>query len=228
MLDLKNITRKQAIAEHRKMWNWIADKTMETRTPIEKKDYVNQHDIDKIQGYEQFKESNLCFCCLYAENKFRRINKNWEEDIYINSFPCQYCPLDWDSTNYEYMCEYRKSGLDGLHASWFNEIIKYQTNQNEFDYKKASKIAREIANLPKKENIQPFGDECEIDIPDEPIDCSDLNYFDELEYDCWDLISQYANKFGIKINSEISFDLAKEIQDVIINQFKNTGVEFNF
>lgn len=85
-----------------------------------------------------------------------------------------------------------------------------------------------IANASENKNTQPFGDECEIEIPNEPIDCSDLNYFDELEYDCWSLIQNYANKFGITIEGEISFDLAKEIQDTIINQFKAAGVKFKF
>lgn len=83
-------------------------------------------------------------------------------------------------------------------------------------------------NSSENKNTQPFGDECEIEIPNKPIDCSDLNYFDELEYDCWSLIQNYANRFGITIKGEISFDLAKEIQDMIINQFKAAGVKFKF
>ena len=74
-----------------------------------------------------------------------------------------------------------------------------------------------------------FGDDCEISIPTEPIDCSKMGYFDELEYDCWDLVKKYCEKFGIEIKSgDISFDIAKGIQDHIIDQFQNAGVEFNF
>lgn len=74
-----------------------------------------------------------------------------------------------------------------------------------------------------------FGDECEISIPTEPIDCSKMGYFDELEYNCWDLVKKYCEKFGIEIKSgDISFDIAKGIQDHIIEQFEAAGVEFNF
>ncbi len=74
-----------------------------------------------------------------------------------------------------------------------------------------------------------FGDECVISIPAKPIDCSKLGYFDELEYDCWDLVKKYCARFGIEIKSgDISFDIAKGIQDHIIEQFQNAGVEFNF
>lgn len=74
----------------------------------------------------------------------------------------------------------------------------------------------------------PFGDECKIILPEEPIDCSRLGYFDELECECWELIKSYCNQFGIKIEGEISFDLAKEIQDCIIRQFETAGVKFVF
>ena len=61
------------------------------------------------------------------------------------------------------------------------------------------------------------------------IDCSKLGYFDELEYDCWDLVKKYCERLGIKIESgDISFDIAKGIQDHIIEQFQEAGVNFNF
>lgn len=74
-----------------------------------------------------------------------------------------------------------------------------------------------------------FGDECLISFPNEPVDCSRLGYFDELEYDCWDLVKKYCGYFGIKIESgDISFDIAKGIQDHIIEQFQEAGVQFKF
>lgn len=74
-----------------------------------------------------------------------------------------------------------------------------------------------------------FGDECQISIPTEPIKCSKLGYFDELEYDCWDLVKKYCEKFGIEIKSgDISFDIAKGVQDNIIEKFMEAGVKFEF
>ena len=90
----------------------------------------------------------------------------------------------------------------------------------------AEELAQEQA---AKRKIVDFGDECKISVPAEPVDCSKLGYFDELEYDCWDLVKKYCEKFGIEIKSgDISFDIAKGIQDHIIDQFQNAGVEFNF
>ena len=74
-----------------------------------------------------------------------------------------------------------------------------------------------------------FGDECEISIPAEPIKCSKLGYFDELEYDCWDLVKKYCGTFGIEIESgDISFDIAKGVQDHILEKFMEAGVKFEF
>ena len=75
--------------------------------------------------------------------------------------------------------------------------------------------------------IIPFGDGCKISIPEQPIDCSKIGYFDELEYDCWELVKTYCGYLGIEIVSgEISFDIAKGIQDRIIEQFQKAGVQF--
>ena len=72
----------------------------------------------------------------------------------------------------------------------------------------------------------PFGDGCKISIPEQPIDCSKIGYFDELEYDCWELVKAYCGKLGIEIVSdEISFDIAKGIKDRIIEQFQKAGVQ---
>lgn len=86
----------------------------------------------------------------------------------------------------------------------------------------------------KEKMTAPFGDNCEIVLPEGEIDCSRLGYFDNLEYDCWDLIKKYAEYFGIEIKyanddeSDISFNVAKEIQDLIIEWFKGASVKFKF
>lgn len=77
--------------------------------------------------------------------------------------------------------------------------------------------------------IVPFGDGCNISIPEQPIDCSKIGYFDELEYDCWELIKTYCGYLGIEIVSgDISFDIAKGIQDHIIQQFQKAGLKLIF
>ena len=56
-----------------------------------------------------------------------------------------------------------------------------------------------------KKNISVFGDDCEIEIPNEVIDCTSLTYFDELEEQCWKLCKKYLKYFGIK-NRKIIYE----------------------
>ena len=53
-----NLTREQAIAEHRKMWNWIADKTEKLKRKVEKEEYFREMGIANIPRSE-------CYCCEY-------------------------------------------------------------------------------------------------------------------------------------------------------------------
>ena len=88
--------------------------------------------------------------------------------------------------------------------------------------------------LTEKEEYVNFGDGCQIKLPEKPINCSRLGYFDELEEECWHLVKQYCATFGIEFmpqedgEAPISFDIAKGIQDYILEQFEDAGVRFNF
>ena len=86
----------------------------------------------------------------------------------------------------------------------------------------------------EKEEYVDFGDGCQIKLPEKPVNCSSLGYFDELEEECWRLVKQYCATFGIELmpqedgEAPISFDIAKGIQDYILEQFEDAGVRFNF
>lgn len=80
-----------------------------------------------------------------------------------------------------------------------------------------------------------FGDSAELELPKEPVvfngnmDCS----LDELEVDCWELIKAYAALFDCKIvpneysdENDISYDVAKLLQNSIIQMFRSAGVKF--
>lgn len=85
-----------------------------------------------------------------------------------------------------------------------------------------------------KDEYVDFGDGCQIKLPEKPVDCSRLGYFDELEEECWRLVKQYCATFGIEMQPQedgeapISFDIAKGIQDYILEQLQEAGVRFNF
>ncbi len=86
----------------------------------------------------------------------------------------------------------------------------------------------------KWEKALPFGDENRILVSENPIDCSGLGDFDELENSCWELVKEYCQYLGIELLSpdreeeSMSFDIAKGIQDKILEELKNAGVQFNF
>lgn len=92
----------------------------------------------------------------------------------------------------------------------------------------------ELEKEQKLKRTKDFGDECRIVIPERPIDCSLLGYFDELEYECWELVKKYCAQFGIEIlpdengDEAVGFDIAKGIQDKIIASLQESGVEFCF
>lgn len=80
-----------------------------------------------------------------------------------------------------------------------------------------------------------FGDSNELELPKEPVvfdgdmDCS----LDELEVDCWELIKGYAALFDCTIvpnkysdENDISYDVAKSLQNSIIQMFRSAGVKF--
>lgn len=76
------LTREQAIAEHRKMWNWLADETLKRKTAIPKKEYFIANSITHIP-------LNQCYCCEYV-GIF---------EIPIGGTKCHLCPIDWKRGN---------------------------------------------------------------------------------------------------------------------------------
>lgn len=68
------LTREEAIENHRKMWNWIADETEKRKKAVFTEDYFIEHNLNSCFLY--------CYCCHY--------NK------YINRSPnCETCPVEW-------------------------------------------------------------------------------------------------------------------------------------
>lgn len=88
--------------------------------------------------------------------------------------------------------------------------------------------------IAKGHEVVNLGDDCLMVIPDEPVDCPSLGYFDELEEECWDLVKSYCSRLGIKLIPDedgkppISFDVAKSIQDNILEHLQEAGVQFYF
>lgn len=127
------LTKKKAIEEHRKMWNWIADELEKPETR-NKKETV--HDL-KVR-YRNANYLDLfedCWCCEYD-------TQNIDKQMYEH-MRCKNCPLTW-GTECDTDAYYCESGKDG--GLWWN------ANQlsRDGEYEGASKLARQIANLPEK------------------------------------------------------------------------------
>lgn len=133
-------TKEKAIEEHRKMWNWIADQfesgVKDTAFNL-KAEYCRSH-------FKGIDINNYCFCCEYAENVNIKVTENNYEE-------CKFCPLVWGTEDElsDYYCE---NHWDSPFIKGLWTMVSETSNSASADYKRAAKIAREIANLPKRPN----------------------------------------------------------------------------
>ena len=84
------------------------------------------------------------------------------------------------------------------------------------------------------EYTAPLGDEHEVKVPRDPVNCSRLGYFDDLEESCWSLFKSYCEYLGVELINKhddeemVSFDIAKDIQDHILKILISSGVKLKF
>lgn len=122
---MKSLTIKETQYKHIEMWNWIAEQSEKKKSSVGKTEYFNAIGIKEKPVY-------YCWCCEFVNGVQNLIG------ISPNGLECKLCPVkDWEEKN---------SGslyppcVRGLYGTWLKSI-------NGFDYKKASKIAKKIANL---------------------------------------------------------------------------------
>lgn len=195
-------------------------------------------DADKgiFEGYSMGSSFNGWHCPYFPKDV---------ADFIINAYDSSDSRMDYLDEKDTYIVRYKdgtKSEYAGTDCLVNGEIKHlypmgnfewtwHLATENEID-KYCDKIFRED-EISDVEYI-PFGDECEITKPNGIIDASDLNFFDDLEYDCMELVGKYANAFGLQIRSTdseetpISFDIAKEVQGTILQIFENYGIDINY
>lgn len=120
------LTREEAIENHRKMWNWIADETEKRKRKVKKIEYFYEHMLD-------FCFVN-CYCCQYVYGD--------DGDYAVLFTKCDLCPIEWGVKTNDCICD--ESCLNG--ESLFCKFVNTYSD----DYKNAAKYAREIANLPER------------------------------------------------------------------------------
>lgn len=88
------MTREQAIVEHRQMWRWLAENPSK-----------DKHDYLRAKGINENELELRCFLCTYAAAEKKRAEGiRW----------CAYCPLDWGGRG----CDEPEHSLYG---EWANE-----------------------------------------------------------------------------------------------------------
>ena len=88
-----SMTKKEAIENHKKMWNWIAEKTLERKRIVKKYEYF-------LENKRSIVPLSRCYCCEY----------DIEHSV---EYPCSSCPIDFkgDNSFYKYFCMSKKSAF---------------------------------------------------------------------------------------------------------------------
>ena len=117
------LTRKEAIQKCRDMWNWIADETQKRGRVVKKEEYFLEH------GFEE--PEHDCYLCEYTaqEDEGRRVD-------------CYMCPFNF-GVDGRYACE----NPETPYKKWWYAI----TNMEESTIAEIADFARQIANLPERE-----------------------------------------------------------------------------
>lgn len=143
-MELK-LTKEQAIMEHRKMWNWIAEQYRNGCTLSVmslKKAYTNG------LKYE-YGICNNCFCCEYATQQLKEIG------YFGYECRCVCCPLDWKSNMRDYPCidRYEEDDEKGLYEDLCQLCLSMLSSKvhNKNETNVLATLAEEIANLPERE-----------------------------------------------------------------------------
>lgn len=115
------MTKQKAIANHRKMWRWIADETERREYAVDKSDYFDIMGIPEVNIPLQ-----NCYCCEYDGN--------------VGDGDCASCPIKWPTgVCYD----------GGLYSQWAKAL-----SHNRRDWLTTAALARQIAELPEKEDVK--------------------------------------------------------------------------
>ena len=125
------------IAEHRKMWNAIADYSEERGRCLNKYEYLVFYRKDLAVML-----TNACFLCTYALHN--RGGKSM----------CEYCLLQWhNKSGFDYLCGPPCCDFSDLRRPAIGLYRLFCLARDERDVPKYARYARIIANLPVNEEV---------------------------------------------------------------------------
>lgn len=129
-IDFDHITREQTFYLHRKLWNTIADRTLELKRP------VIEREIFWLYNWPIIK--NNCWCCEYCNSSY-------------GFTYCLKCPIDWDE--HGGYC----NSIYSLYRSWKKRLdyCSHYPCLPSYCFEDLAKYAREIARLPDRNRKLP-------------------------------------------------------------------------
>lgn len=146
---IPKLTKEEAIQEHRKMWNWIAEQYRKCEqggcSHIRSIMQLKQEFVDK-----EFPGShiiNSCFCCLYAS-----VDGSTKPDVVIRG-TCDCCPINWESEADYFKCMDLTNSEDG--EGYFKRALDAfdRLDVSEGGLDELIEISEKIANLPEEEDV---------------------------------------------------------------------------
>lgn len=195
---------------------------------------------EESYGYKKFKNILASNVSIDAIRTFVQNNDDeYISDSLSDAFPellasegcCPHCGsalMYSDDMKYDYICTSGKCNSYLNHS----EIAALKTKSPIISAPDKSNAPQSIPGARVR-----LGDEVCVNVPFEQVDCTSMTFFDTLEDDCFQLIKSYAEAFGLELTDGdgnlidedvISFDLAKEVQETIINIFVKAGIPFKF
>ena len=98
---MMHLEKKEAIEQHRKMWNWIADEIERRQSIIHKKEYFDANIPEEERPY------CICYCCHYNILNVEALGED-----------CPYCPVVWGEGpgESETMC------MSGEYGAWLSSM----------------------------------------------------------------------------------------------------------
>ena len=137
MLDIKNLTKEQAIEWHKKMWNFILEnenkKSENLRLNIKYRRELKETFL-KENGFLINDVKNECFLCQYSYQQLKN-KRNFDNSKEINY--CKYCPVNWCYECKKKDCEY-------------SNIFQCECNMDINSINWSNSNPEEIINLPER------------------------------------------------------------------------------
>lgn len=137
MLDIKNLTKEQAIEWHKKMWNFILEienkESENLRLNIKYRRELKEKFL-KENGFCINDVKNECFLCQYAYQQLKN-KRDYENSKEINY--CKYCPINWCHECKKKDCEY-------------SNIFQCECNMSINSINWSNSNPEEIINLPER------------------------------------------------------------------------------